>query len=181
MKAKPLQQIASNAIAADALGLALAVAVPPIASRRWGVDGFAEYSIVYRALAFLQPSLLLGLAVALPRFLGMDFVGRRSKVNKSANPETYLVACLAVVGAVLLAVLISIVLAGQLWSSLLFGDSEHVEMLFALEAMLCASCGWALASAYLRSSAVSPANARSSAAPVWRMRSSETSRAPQTR
>jgi O-antigen/teichoic acid export membrane protein len=143
-----------QALLAEAISVLLGLAVPAIAARRWGVTGFAEYSIVYRALAFLAPTLLLGLTVSLPRFLGRSSATGSAEDHSQGEDrrgrEDYLVAALVMQTAVLGVAFIILIGADSLWSELLFGRPGHHTLLLALQCLLTGGCLWAICSAYLR-------------------------------
>ncbi|MGQ0432422.1 MAG: lipopolysaccharide biosynthesis protein [Microthrixaceae bacterium] len=134
---------------ADALGLVLAALVPAIAARRWGPTDFAEYAVTYRLLALLQPALLLGMGIALPRVLAQH-AHQDGPATADRQSEAFLLAAAIPVAAAAFVVAAALVAAPSTWGPLVFGGAGHRGVLFALALMLFGSCSCALVTASLR-------------------------------
>jgi O-antigen/teichoic acid export membrane protein len=136
------------AMGAEFIGLLLGALAPAIAAHRWGADGFGEYQILYRGLALLQPPLLVGLGVAVPRFIARAR-GRAPNIAAQAS-ETIVVVALAIEVAVLAAMSACVAPARGYWAHLLLGKHAAPSASLVLIALVASSCIWALSAAYLR-------------------------------
>lgn len=129
----------------EASGLALGALAPPMIARRFGPDGFGQYSIIYELLAVVQPVLLLGLGVAVPRFVAPERNG-----TDRTDGSRYLAAALCLEGLVLLAVASAAVGSDSRWPALVFGGKPPHSAALVLSALVSASVFWVLVTGHLR-------------------------------
>lgn len=134
-----------QALVAEAAGLALGVFVPAIVARRWGPSGFGRYSIYFELVAILQPALLVGLGVALPKFLAAS-----DGAQPGGAAERMLVAALCLEAAVVGAFSGVALAARGVWVPSFFGDSAPRRAEWILVALVSASCLFGIVSGYLR-------------------------------
>jgi len=110
---------------------------------QFGTVGFGEYALSRRTLTLLSPLAVLGLDVAVTRFVAIA-------LGRSANPATYPVAALTVMAgswAVLSAVL---VLFREPLANLFFGSSAYTGLILPLPVLLAGGDVHMIAYAYLR-------------------------------
>ena len=110
-----------------------------------GQTGFSEYAVARRVVAFLQPVTMLGLGVALPRYLGLA-EGR----GNSERYSRYLWATLICAGG-FTAILAATLIIGRRWFSyLLLGSGERQYLMPALALMLVGMAFHAILYAFFR-------------------------------
>lgn len=126
--------------ATQAGAVLLAGIVVPILAHRWSGADFGRYQVAYRALALLQPSLTLGMSVALTRSLAK---------TDGSKPERQLAAAAIPVALTLSAVTILVTLFDEQASELLFGQSGRVGTVHAALALLWGSSVYVIGSSYL--------------------------------
>src|SRR5215813_14776424 len=107
------------------------IGVYKLAARLLGTEGFSEYAVARRTLAFIYPVALLGMIVALPRF-----IARHDDSAEREGSKGYF-------GAALWCVLITtglICVVGNLFpaqvSGLFFGKSQFAPLVFPLSVMV---------------------------------------------
>ena len=120
-----------------------------------GQMGFSEYSLVRRVVSFLQPVVMLGLGVGLPRFLALaDGRGR------SDSSSRYLWATILCVGGATGIIAAALMIWPGWFSYLLFGSRERQYLIPALAFMLTGISVHSILYAFLRGRlAVGQANA----------------------
>lgn len=93
-----------------------------------GQTGFSEYALSRRIISFIQPVMLLGLGVGIPRY-----VAYATDPSKSG---TYFISGLSILGITTL----SLALLGNLFSDtfafLLFGSKSYATLMFPISVML---------------------------------------------
>ena len=108
-------------------------------------EGFAEYALFRRTLSFVQPILLLGLGVGLPRFVSIS----ESKSNKR-EASTYFISATFILTSVLIIVSPLILIFKKEFAWLLFGGSEYSTFIPPLLVLIIGICFHSLAYSYLR-------------------------------
>lgn len=97
-----------------------------------GKEAFSEYALVKRIVSFLQPVIILGFGVGIPRFIALS--SNKRKIDE--NPENYFLSAaliLIIISAVLLPV--SLFFKDEI-SFLLFGNKAFSYMIFPVWLML---------------------------------------------
>jgi O-antigen/teichoic acid export membrane protein len=97
----------------------------------FGTDGFNEYSVCRRTVSFIQPLLVLGLGVGLPRYVAFAMAGSGNK-----NVQGYFYGSLLVVGAVGLFVFPVIYFFRAQFAYLFFGDEVYHYLIPPLIVMM---------------------------------------------
>jgi O-antigen/teichoic acid export membrane protein len=121
------------------------VIVYKLAATWLGQTGFSEYALARRILALLQPVVMLGIGVGLPRYLAL--ADGRGDSSRSAR---YLAAALLCVGG-FTAVVAGFLLVFRRWSSyVLFGSVEHAYLMPAVAFMLIGVSAHGILYAFLR-------------------------------
>jgi O-antigen/teichoic acid export membrane protein len=102
----------------------------PLAARKLGATGFYEYLVALRALSFINPLLLLGTGVGIPRFIALA-----NGENKKSASSGYFVAGLAILCVSMVTMLLPLNIFNGLFSRLIFGSTEYNELVFPLSMM----------------------------------------------
>jgi O-antigen/teichoic acid export membrane protein len=111
------------------LVLVCGILVYRLAAVYLGTDGFSEYALSRRAVSLIQPALLMGLSVGVPRYIAYSF-------QSSKEPDFYFVIGATAVGLVMVvSVLIMYLLRAKL-AFLLFGSSEYAYYVSPIILML---------------------------------------------
>lgn len=102
-----------------------------LAAHYLGRTGFSEYALVRRTVSLLQPAVMLGLGVGLPRFIALA-QGRGDGVRVSR----YFGATLRFVSLAILLVVLALLLGQGVFAYLLFGSAEYHFLIPQLALML---------------------------------------------
>jgi O-antigen/teichoic acid export membrane protein len=94
-----------------------------------GKEGFSEYALVRRTISFLLPGLILGMGVAIPRYIGYSYFN-----FKKAN--TYFIAGFIILFSIILIFSLLINLFQKNFAFLFFGDSKYYYLVFPINIML---------------------------------------------
>ena len=100
-----------------------------LAANILGKEGFSEYALVRRTISFLLPALILGMGVAIPRYIGYSYSN-----FKKAN--TYFIAGFIILFSVILIFSLLINLFQKNVAFLFFGDSKYYYLIFPINVML---------------------------------------------
>jgi len=100
-----------------------------LAANILGKEGFSEYALVRRTISFLLPALILGMGVAIPRYIGYSYSN-----FKKAN--TYFIAGFVILFSVILIFSLLINLFQKNVAFLFFGDSKYYYLIFPINVML---------------------------------------------
>lgn len=115
------------------------------AARYWGVDQFAEYSLMRRSVGLVQLPLAVGVGVAIPRYVAIALA--QAAPDKAAR--YFFGGCL--VGIVpMCAALAGLSLAGPTAAALLFGDAGLARLIPALSLVVLGLNLHAISYGYLR-------------------------------
>jgi O-antigen/teichoic acid export membrane protein len=120
------------------------VLVYRLAATYWGTLGFGEYALLRRTLSLLQPAVMLGQAVALPRMLAWDAGAPPSRQKGYYVGALLLLACTLPVPIAMLA------LEPARASRLVFGSAEQAGLVPALTVLLAGVCLHVVGYSYLR-------------------------------
>ncbi len=108
-------------------------------------EGFVEYALFRRTLSFVQPILIIGLGVGLPRYVSIS----ESKSNRR-EAGTYLISATLILTSVLIIVLPIILIFKQEFAWLFFGGYEYSKFIQPLLVLIIGICFHSLAYSYLR-------------------------------
>jgi O-antigen/teichoic acid export membrane protein len=100
-----------------------------LAANILGKEGFSEYALVRRTISFLLPALILGMGVAIPRYIGYSYSN-----FKKAN--TYFIAGFIILFFVILTFSLLINLFQKNVAFLFFGDSKYYYLILPINVML---------------------------------------------
>jgi O-antigen/teichoic acid export membrane protein len=116
-----------------------------LAAHYFGKQGFSEYAVARRAISTIYPVCLLGMGVALPRYIAIAGAERDESVHNRFF------------GASLWCVLVSVGLALTLinlsssaFSYLIYGDASYQTLVFPISTIIAGLCFHALAYGYFR-------------------------------
>ena len=115
-----------------------------LAADYWGSLGFSEYALTRRAIALLQPALMLGLGVALPRYAA------RAVGSAHGSPTGYLHAGALLIGGALFMWLGFLLSWDRLTALVVFGDASYASFMPAVAVMLAGLSAHVVAYGYLR-------------------------------
>jgi O-antigen/teichoic acid export membrane protein len=110
-----------------------------------GKGGFAEYALARRLVALIAPIPLLGIGVALPRYIGYS----KGTGDEAAVSRYYFAAIVCVLAATLVCVLL-MNLMSTTFAFLFFGNGSYAHFVFPLSAMIVGLSLHTLACGYFR-------------------------------
>ena len=96
-----------------------------------GKEGFSEYALSRRAISFIQPALLMGLSVGMPRYIAQAQASPNTK-----TPDTYFLSGLSMLSFFALIFAITLNLLKDYFAFLLFGSSNYAYLIFPISLML---------------------------------------------
>jgi len=128
IKLKPFFKDISLTFITEAIVLIAFFFIYRLMAKNFGPEGVGEYSLVKRVIGFLQPVLLLGLGIGIPRYIAMS----RSKEERSG----YIKAGGLTVGFLTLIFLIFINLFKESFAKIFFGTAEYVNLVLPLSFFL---------------------------------------------
>ncbi len=130
---------------AEFLVLFAGVLVYKLAANDLGEDGFSRYAVCRRTISFIQPLLIIGLGVAIPRYIAMAMV--ESTFKKSGN---YFIGGLVLMTIVASPILIALLLFSKQFSFLIFGNQSFSYLIPYLTLMLSGMLFHSLCYGYFR-------------------------------
>ncbi len=113
------------------LVLIAGVLVYKLAAKDLGEDGFSGYALCRRTVSFIQPLLIIGLGVAIPRYIAISMAGGTDK-----KPGNYFIAGILLMTIVAIPVMILMLVFAKQFSFLLFGDQSFQFLIPYLTLML---------------------------------------------
>lgn len=134
----------STTFAAEACVLASQLLVYRVVADRFGTEGFAVYALTRRALTLLLPFGVVGLDVALPRFIAYAAAAQRKAADQFI-PAALLVTAVSV--GLTSAIVLTL---QQPLGELLFGESGHAALVATLPLLLAGAALHVLAYGALR-------------------------------
>ena len=96
-----------------------------IANEKLNGVGFSEFTLSRRNISFLQPLLMMGLGVAVPRYMSIH-----------QKKDSYLPTALCIMGGVGLFFIVALFLARGFMAHLFFGDSNYQFLILPLVVLL---------------------------------------------
>lgn len=102
------------------------LAVFKLAMTQFGDIGFSEFSIIKRNLAYVYTIILLGLGIAVPRYIAIE-LGKKTK-----NENSIFIASLLIIGFLLFITAIITYIFNLQISFLLFGDKKYFYFIFPI-------------------------------------------------
>jgi O-antigen/teichoic acid export membrane protein len=106
------------------------ILVYSVATRTLGKEGFSEYALSRRTISLIRPALLLGLSIAIPRYIAY-----KSTLDKKTSDSYFWVGLFLVFCATAVFLLVFIFFKKP-FSFLLFGSSEHFYLIFPISLTL---------------------------------------------
>lgn len=97
-----------------------------LAARQLGTEGFAEYAIARRTISFIYPLALLGLTLALPRYIGYTKGDPNRSSVRYFGAALWCVVCVLALGAGLMT------LFQKQFASLFFGSKNYIHLVLPL-------------------------------------------------
>jgi O-antigen/teichoic acid export membrane protein len=113
------------------LVMASQILIYKLAAHYLGKTGFSEYSLSRRTVSLLQPLVMLGMGVGLPRYIAL--VQGRAEKDRG---QRYFGAALRFVGLATLSIVAALLLAKGTFAYLLFGNSAYSYLMPPLAMML---------------------------------------------
>lgn len=121
------------------------VLVYKLAANMFRKDGFSEYALSKRIISFIQPALLLGLGVGIPRYIAYISVGSHPK-----KADAYFVSGFSILVFVTLSFMFTLYILKKQFAFLMFGDTSFDFLLFPISLMLAGLVLHATCYAYFR-------------------------------
>jgi O-antigen/teichoic acid export membrane protein len=115
---------------AEFLVLVSGILVYKFAAHFLGNVGFSEYALSRRTIALMQPALLMGLGVAIPRYVAY------SSGSTTRNPDFYFVSAVGMLFVVVIGTISLMYLFKRTIAFLIFGSSGYTYLILPLALML---------------------------------------------
>jgi O-antigen/teichoic acid export membrane protein len=148
-------RIYSATLVTELLVMLVQIAVYKLVATWLGQAGFSQYALARRVLAFLQPLTLLGLGMALPRYLALT--EGRGEASRSAR---YFCAALLWAGGFTVLLAATLLIWPRWFSYLFFGGTAYRSLIAPMALMLVGMSLHCILYAFLRGKmAVGRANA----------------------
>jgi O-antigen/teichoic acid export membrane protein len=125
--------------------LASGLLVYKLAANYLGSNGFSEYTLTRRNTSFLQPLLLLGLGVGIPRY-----VAYATTKKDSLNPDIYFISGFFILLFVSFISLGLINILKDTFAFLMFGSSNYASFILPISLMLLGLLFHSICYSYLR-------------------------------
>lgn len=125
--------------------LASGVVVYKLAAVYLGKEGFSEYALSMKTIALIQPILLIGLSVGIPKYIAYS---QGSDYKKGS--DNYFIGGLASVFSLLAVFLFALNIFKYSFAFLLFGDNQHVDLILPLSFLLVGICFHVICYSYFR-------------------------------
>jgi len=140
--------------AAEFTVLACQIVVYKLAAKFLGTLGFSEYAVARRTISLLQPVMMLGMAVGLPRYMAMA-----EGAGDDPQARRFFGAAAQCVGLAVAVAIVSLSLWPQWFAYLFFGHRDYGFLVRPLALILAGLSSHALVYSYLRGRmAISKAN-----------------------
>lgn len=114
-----------------------------LASNYFLGDGFSEYALSRRVISFVQPALLLGLGVGIPRYIAFSY-------KNLIDRESYFVSGCIVIFLVILFCLLVLNTFTHFFAFLFFGNDKFEYLIFPISLILTGLLLHTLCYAYFR-------------------------------
>lgn len=111
-------------------------------AKNFGPEGVGEYSLVKKVIGFLQPVLLLGLWIGIPRYIAMS----RNEKERSA----YIKGGILIVASLTFIFLVFVNLFKDYFAQIFFGNTDYTNLVFPFSLFLTGSVLHSLAYSYFR-------------------------------
>ena len=139
---RPIFKDVSLTFIAQAIALAAFFFIYRLIAKNFGPEGVGEYSLVRRVVGFLQPILLLGLGVGIPRYIAMS--------KDTEQRSSYIKAGAVAVIVFTLILLTLINLFRDYFAKTFFGSSDYTNLVFPSSFFLAGLIWHGLVYSYLR-------------------------------
>jgi len=141
-KLRPIFKGISLTFTTEAIVLVAFFVIYRLIGKNFGPEGVGEYSLIKKVIGFLQPLLLLGLGIGLPRYIAMSQdKGERSSYTKSG---------VLVVAILIFIFLIFINLFKEQFAKIFFGTITYTNLVFPFSLFLAGLTLHALVYSYFR-------------------------------
>ena len=141
-KIRPIFKDISLTFIAEAIVLIAFLFIYRLIAQNFGPEGVGEYSLIKRIIGFLQPLLLLGLWVGLPRYIAMS----QDKEQRSS----YLKAGGLIVATLTFIFLIFINIFKDSFAKIFFGTTDYTNLVLPFSFFLAGLTSHALVYSYFR-------------------------------
>lgn len=118
--------------ASEFMVLLAGLLVYKLAASAIGENGFTDYALSRRTLSFIQPLLVIGLGVGIPRYIAFAMAK-----GVAAKPGSYFISGLIIVSLITLPVLLLLIVFRNFFSQLLFDTDHFAALMPQLALMLC--------------------------------------------
>ena len=111
--------------------LAAGILIYKFAAMKLGMDGFSEYAVSRRTVSLIQPAVVIGLGVGIPRYVALASAGTGLK-----SVDGYFIAGAAMLTSAAVVLCIGMNLLDNIFSSLFFGSPRHHHLVFPISLIL---------------------------------------------
>jgi len=142
LKLRPILKDISLTFIAEGIVFIAFFFIYKLVAENFGPEGVGEYSLVKKVISFLQPILLLGLIMGLPRYIAMS----RDKDQRN----TYMKSGVFVVATFTFIFLIFINIFKDFFAKIFFGTADYINLVLPLSFFLAGLILHTLAYSYFR-------------------------------
>lgn len=111
--------------------LATSLLIYKFAASMLGTEGFSEFALSRRAVAFIQPAVLMGLGVGIPRYMAITTARSRGK-----SQDAYFITGFCILAVALFVVTVIMSLFADGFAFLIFGKIQYTYLIVAVNLML---------------------------------------------
>lgn len=135
------------AFAVEITNTIVAIVLFELAAARWSAAGFGEFALSRRALALLEPLVVVGLSIAIPRFMAQAY-----RSDSEVGSDSYFIAALIACCSILAITVVNLLLFCRFFASMVFGDAKYAYLIGPLCLTLVGGCLHVMVYSFLRGS-----------------------------
>ena len=111
--------------------LASVFLVYKLAAEFLGTDGFSGYALSRRTISLIQPALLMGLGVGIPRYIAYGYADPDQR-----NPYAYFISAFFILALVVCVFCFFLNLFNETFSFIFFGSSDYSDLILPITYMI---------------------------------------------
>jgi O-antigen/teichoic acid export membrane protein len=125
--------------------LASTFLVYKLAAEFLGADGFSGYALSRRTISLMQPALIMGLGVGIPRYIAYGYADPDQR-----NPDAYFISALFILAPVVCVLCFFFNLFNETFSLIFFGSSDYSYLILPITYMIIGGILYSSCYSYLR-------------------------------
>lgn len=126
--------------------LSCQILVFKLAASFLGNQGFGEYALAKRGIAFLQTAIFLGMGIAIPRFIAMSLANS----SHNENPDSYFLSGFSIIAITAVVLLTAMNLMANQVAFVFFGKELYSHLILPVTVAIVGMCLHSLSYCYYR-------------------------------